>query len=152
MPVDAEETLESFDLRFQAGDIFRSASEICDIPIVPEGQTRTGMPGFWASHRLTGDNSRERPYTTIYPRLTTKSNTFTIHYRIQALQQPRVGNYAEWNESRGVILGEYRGSQTVERYIDPNDTTLPDFANPSVTTSLSGFYKYRTTRSKRFSP
>ena len=53
---------------------------------------RTGVVSGYSSvstvstaptHYLTGDNSRERIYATIYPRLTTKSNTYTVHMRVQ---------------------------------------------------------------------
>jgi uncharacterized protein (TIGR02600 family) len=132
-------TLSQFDYRFNTkNDIFRSASEICSIDLVPSdysGPTapplRSGMDAYWAKHQLTGDNSRERPYTNIYPLLTTKSNTFTIHFHVQSLQKAPQSSPNQWQEGRDQVVGEYRGSETVERYVDADDATIPDFADPS---------------------
>lgn len=150
--VNADETLKGFQQRFDNKDIFRSASEICDLPIVPVGFTFSGMSSFWNSYRLTGDNSKERPYATIYPRLTTKSNTFTIYYRVQALKKIKTSNPAIWDDATDKVDGEFRGYQTVERYVDPNNPNIPDYANTSVTTPLSTFYKFRVLQSKQFAP
>ncbi len=129
--------------------IFKSASQICDMKLWPEGYTN--LDSFWATRTLTGDNMREKPYADLYPRLTTKSNTYTVHFRVQTLRQiPRnvVGSpsaYAIWEEGKDTILGEYRGATTLERYIDPSDTRLnkwlpgtatpnPEYLNPDSTT------------------
>lgn len=152
MDIDPDQTLQGFQQRFSAKDIFRSASEICDLEIVPAGATYAGMSTYWNTRRATGDNSRERAYATIYPRLTTKSNTFTIHYSAQSLQKVTGGDPAIWDETRDKITGEFRGSQTIERFIDPNDTTLPDYADSAVTTPISDFYKTRVLQAKQFAP
>ena len=131
---------------------------------------------------LTGDNVRERPYNYLYPRLTTKSNTYQIHYRVQLLKQslsaistwpstPRSRDASGWtlfidpsNTSRTIrdqVVGELRGSATIERYIDPSDTTLPDFAgminsstnnftNPACI--MDTYYKFRVFNFKVFTP
>jgi uncharacterized protein (TIGR02600 family) len=148
--VDVDETLEGFEERFASGDIFRSASEICDIHIVPDGATYEGMPSYWNDKRLTGDNSRERPYTTIYPRLTTKSNTFTIFYRAQALKKIKGTPADVWSETSDLVTGEVRGSQTVERYMDPNNALVPDYATAGEDTPISDFYRFRIIEAKRF--
>ncbi len=54
---------------------------------------------------LTGDNVRERPYTNLYSLLTTKSNTYTVHYRVQSLKQTPGGDYSTWREDRDTVLG-----------------------------------------------
>ncbi len=59
--------------------------------------------------------------------------------------------------AKDAILGEYRGSALIERYIDPTDLAnpLPDYAqasNPLGEKPLGTFYKFRTLESKRFSP
>ena len=105
----------------------------------------------WPTHYLTGDNSRERPYATIYPRLTTKSNTYTIHYYVQTLQKVTGSTPTLWNENSDVVTGEYRGSTTVERYVDPNNSTLPDFTT-ATTTALDNWYKFRIVSTKQFAP
>jgi len=86
LDVNIPETLSQFTAKFSSGEILKSASEICDIHIVPSDGTAAGMPTYWRSRQLTGDNMRKRIYTTIYPRLTTKSITYMVHYKVQALK------------------------------------------------------------------
>jgi hypothetical protein len=166
--------------RFKNGEnLFRSASEICDIHLVPEeaavraGRGNRGAIGtytpkvnpsngevqdmangkYWRDHSLVGDNSRERPYTNIQARLTTKSNTFMVHYRAQVIKQSRRENeseYGEWRPSTDTVQAEYRGSSVVERYVDPNGE-MPDFAAPNAR-SVDEFYRFRVINPRRFAP
>jgi hypothetical protein len=102
---------------------------------------------------LVGDNARERPYTYILPRVTTKSNVFTVYTRVQVLKNPPPANQQDqWTEGRGTIVGEYRGSTTLERFIDTSDTTLPDSAADTPSPSLDTFYKWRVLESAQFAP
>jgi uncharacterized protein (TIGR02600 family) len=188
--INLDSTLSQFLARFYnisggqgatgTPDIFHSASEICDIDLVPNDTTpftksflttlpitRTNMDKYWSSanNGLTGDNLRERPYANLYPLLTTKSNTFTVHFRVQTLKQalPPASASTSWNswrEGTDLVVGEYRGSQTVERYIDPNDS-IPDYADPAIVgssatfppaTPLSNYYKFRVVSTHQFSP
>lgn len=164
-PVNAEETLKGFTNRFDQKEIFRSAAEICGIPLVPSDPNDSNskydkMAAYWLAHRPTGDNSRERPYATIYPRLTTKSNTYTVHFRVQSLKKSSRTDAGTWVEGKDVVTSEYRGSQVIERYIDPADTRIPDYASASVYSSnssttdptLDSFYRFHVLSSKRFSP
>jgi len=163
LTLNTDATLSQFQARFNNKDIFRSASEICSIDLVPSNYTgslsqpgtstwRTNLDSYWNSRRLTGDNSRERPYANLYPLLTTKSNTFNVHYRAQSLKRTPGGADDVWDESKDKVTGEYRGSQIIERFIDPNDPSIPDYADPSVTTPISDFYKFRMIQSKQFAP
>ncbi len=160
--IDLGQTLNGFTQRFANSDIFRSASEICGIWLVPagSGDSYSQMQSFWTaagsnSGALTGDNARERPYANIYPRLTTKSNTFTVHYRVQTLQKIKTDpNQGQWVEGQDVVTGEARGSVTLERYLDTSDTRIPDYAtetspNPEP---IDDFYKFRVIESKQFTP
>jgi hypothetical protein len=109
-----------------------------------------------------GDNVREQPYTHLYQKLTTKSNTFTVYYRVQPLKEPlALTSAGKWNESLGTITGEYRGSTTIERFIDPNEKTngvnvVPDaameVANGKPPTSLEAYYKWRVVENHQFAP
>ncbi len=72
-----------------------------------------GHDHIWSSHIGTGDNMRERIYTTLYPRLTTKSNTYTVYFRVQSLKQTSKSAAAgTWTEGKDAVIGEYRGSAT----------------------------------------
>ena len=126
--------------------------------MVPEGETLSDMSNFWSTHQLTGDESRERIYTTLLPRLTTKSNSFTVHVRAQVLQKNVGTPVTQWVPGRDIVKGEYRGSTAIERYLDPNATTIPDYAalattNPDkmFTTPLDSFYRWRQLQTIDFS-
>ncbi|PTY06819.1 hypothetical protein DB346_00755 [Verrucomicrobia bacterium LW23] len=153
--INVNETLKGFEARFEKGDIFRSASEICNIHLVPtiSGVTYESMANgsFWPNYRLTGDNSRERPYANIYPRLTTKSNTYTVHVRTQSLKKALGTPDEKWIEGRDKVTGEYRGSNILERYIDVSDDRLPDFAT-DTTANVDMYYRTRVVSSKKFAP
>ena len=174
--INIDETLKGFDEIFTNDGAFRSASEICNMFLVPrtddaDPASTTPIPGipttlvdvrngWWTSSNadnsptITGDNLRESPYNQLYPRVTTKSNTFTVHYRVQALKQ--AGNrtdWATWNEATDQVLSESRGSATIERYVDPNDTSIPDFArSENYSKNLAPCYRWRTLAASQFIP
>ena len=166
-PIDVNETLKQFDAMFNAGAVFRSAAQICDVHLVPDGVTLpsnmttlsqgdAAMDSFWDTHRLTGENSRERPYTNIYGRLTTKSNTYRIHVIAQSLKKKPTGAQNTFDSAAGDnVLSEYRGSSLLERFLDPEEVGIPDYAaNPTTigTQSLDRFYRFRVINQKRFAP
>ncbi|MEZ0385678.1 MAG: Verru_Chthon cassette protein A [Verrucomicrobium sp.] len=175
-------TLAAFERRFGIqGDVFRSASEICSvflvpqmcpnpyIPYPPEATNRTNLMTadrimeWWNgdttkadAFELTGDNTREAPYGQIYPRLTTKSNVFQVHYKVQILKKARSTEPSIWDEAKDQISAEQQGSAVFERYLDPGDRAMPDlasataFSNPSF--SVDSYYRYRVIGQRRFSP
>lgn len=193
--IDIDNTLRQFEeARFKSGvnKPFISASEICDMPLIPADIPTTGTDGivnagitsadsmssidsklatFWNAnglvdhsaatvkgHFLTGDNNLERPYSLIYPRVTTKSNTYTVHVRVQSLKKiasdPDQGIF---KDGRDQVLGEFRGSFVVERYLDPNTAgfykdgqkvTGTDAETDPLTTL--GPYKFRVVSTKQF--
>lgn len=169
--VDIDETLKGFDDRFSQNRPFRSASEICEMFLVPTGETLGNVSdlasGFWSKQKLTGDNLREKPYSQIYSRLTTKSNSYTVHVRVQALKKVSSDpKQNEWNQQKDRMVGEYRGSFIIERFLDPNDPELVKFDESkfdaieydtdNITVKKSGqldpFYKFRIVSTKKFAP
>lgn len=167
--IDADETvgtLRGFEKRFGSGDIFRSASEICSISLVPklrvDGQTPDGSPAYdtmtkwWEDFMLTGDNVREGPYGQLYPRLTTKSNTFTVHVQAQSIGKNLTTLAEGFVEGKDQVTGEFRGSFLIERYLDPNSDSLVDAngqpANELDADAMVGPYKFRVVSTKRFAP
>ncbi|MES2570336.1 MAG: Verru_Chthon cassette protein A, partial [Verrucomicrobiota bacterium] len=179
--INRDETIKGLENRFADYQRFgpdhgfyKSASEICEHFLYPEGATNAGLiqfesgeqriRDFWKKNRLTGDNVRERPYADLLPRLTTRSNTYTVHFRVQTLRQPRGNTEAAartWRITSGSITGEYRGETTIERYIDPEDRRF-DRANKVTSKnndfidvdkqSLEPAYRFRVISSKRFAP
>jgi uncharacterized protein (TIGR02600 family) len=165
LPIDLNETLKQFDEKFadtstplQPKDIFKSASEICDLYLVPQGYTLGEIQGstskgwYGSDFALVGDNSRERPYGNIYSRITTKSNTFTVHYIVQTLKNPPSADPTIWNESKGQVTGELRGSTTLERFLDPADSNIPDYAETPTADSLDTRYQWRVISNSTFAP
>lgn len=151
-PINADETLKQWTQKFDSGKIFKSASEICDMFLVPQGSdltdTKNGTSGFWSTHRVTGDNARERPYNAIYPRVTTRSNTYTVYVKAQAIKQvPSTLASAPdtFTADKDVVEGEFQASYTFERYLDPNA--------PPATTDMTplGPYKMRVINQRNLS-
>lgn len=186
--IDRDETLKAFDSFFSHYDsnpdkgFFKSASEICERFLYPVGPgvapkfraptyepdgayNPPGGPSgesdiitFWRQRTLTGDNVREKPYTDLYPRVTTKSNTYTVHMRVQTLRQVGgpSGDFSKWREGVDTVLGEYRGATTIERYIDPSDPRLiAKISDPNLgasNASLEDIYRFRVVKVKQFNP
>jgi hypothetical protein len=177
-PICEDDTLKEFDYRFNQNDLFRSPSEICSLwlypavqpglstisnpqrsllnPALTEPTTRSVIRAWWYNNprttrkALTGDNVRETPYNNLYPRLTTKSNTYTVHVRVQTLAKIRSDAAQNtFNETTDKVTGEYRGSFLIERYVDPNDSSIPDFA-ADPTASLDPYYRFRVLSTKQF--
>ena len=175
--------MRQFDLKFshQSGGqdtyqgLFRSASQLCEMHLVPktkldgsgisnatgivnatnQSQINDIMSTFWSNNRPTGDNVRERPYSNLYARLTTRSNTFRVHVRAQVLKKARSTDPTIFDVTKDAVLSEYRGSTLLERYIDPNDTTItiPDYANGGINQApLDTFYRFHALETKRFNP
>ncbi len=161
-PLDVDKTLRAFRDR----GVFKSATEIAEVPLYPTGTSsaiayntdHSDLYAWWADQKMTGDNTREMPYAQLLPRITTKSNTFTVHLRVQALKQvpgwrQTASDWDEWDERRDQVVSEYRGSTTIERYVDPNDPTIPDFADASnFGKNLAPYYQWRTLSEQQFVP
>lgn len=164
---EREGTLAGFERRFATGDIFRSASEICDIYLVPGRSVNPAQPAasvkyadmaaWWRDYQLTGDNVREQPYGHIYPRLTTKSNVFTVHVKAQALKTLRATTAGEFVDGRDLVTSEFRGAFVIERYLEPNADSLVKADGRTPTDELDaegmvGPYKFRVRSVTRFAP
>jgi len=186
--IDEDVTLAFLERRWKdtvspQNQVFRSASQICELDLYPKPNadtaSSTGMPvatlteargstdvnarwqNFWDKlYSLTGDNARERPYARLYSRLTTKSNTYTVHLRVQTLAPNPASKPDVWDETKSTILGDYRGSAVIERYLDPADrrfnpadptTPASEKFNPD-TDSLEAAYRFRVLTTKQFAP
>jgi uncharacterized protein (TIGR02600 family) len=167
---------EGFSVPFNS---FRSASEICELWLVPEedGTDQTGgnwkleyiIKEFWEKHRLTGDNMRERPYSNLYPRVTVRSNVYRVHMVAQALKQASTNKpdtfrtAVDSGDDPDLVTAEWRGSALVERVLNPNEPTLQTFdyapglgevvvdtTPPVWNKRLDNYYTYRVTEVKQF--
>ncbi len=160
-PIDLDKTLQEMEFRLndQGSQIpsrdttlFRSASEICDIDLYPLGGVGGDWNAYWTKNSITGDNMRERPYTHIFPRLTTKSNVYTVHMRCQAIRKSSKTDAEAkvFDPKHDQVVSEYRGSATIERFIDPNDPALRDYDRESK--KVDPYYRFRVVSTKHFSP
>ncbi|MDB6153064.1 MAG: hypothetical protein JWL90_1517, partial [Chthoniobacteraceae bacterium] len=158
-PLDLDKTIEEFEARLndqgtnissRQTTLFRSPSEVCEMDLYPKGVNVPSWNSFWTANAQTGDNMRERPYVHIYPRLTTKSNVYTVHMRCQAIRKSPGSKDNEFDPKRDQVLGEYRGSSVIERFIDPNDETLSRYDEKKE--RVDGYYRYRVVSSKQFAP
>ncbi len=162
-PIDAAKTLIQWDEKFDSGQFFKSPSEVCELFLVPENKPisatdattlRSSMKTFWDAHKLTGDNVLERPYANIYPRLTTRSNSYRVHFLVQTLQKARSTDPASFDPERDLVTGESQGDALLERSVDPNDPALLtddyDFIGNSAALPLDNLYTYRVRHIRPF--
>lgn len=181
--IDVDATLKLFDDRFACGFIFISPAQICEMHLLPKraDSSDTAVPAtwfakmgntghltnssassihkFWQDHKLTAENLRERPYTNMYPRLTTKSNTYTVYVRSQVIKKARSMAPNQFDSSKDQVSAEYRSATVIERYLDLKDPTLNSTAGidyaPSQTTqiltrpTLEEFHRFRVLSQKR---
>lgn len=176
--LDVDATLKYFDERFSSGFNFISPAQICEMYLLPKkaGPSDTLVPDnwpdqlqdllrtgsantilqFWEDHAITAENLKERPYTNLYPRLTTRSNTYQVFVRAQVINKARSADPSKFEADKDSIGAEYRGSAVIERYLDLNDTRLTglDYAvgNISSKPRLDEFHRFRVISQKRFDP
>ncbi len=148
--IDATQTLEQWEEVFKKGDAFISPTQICEMYLVPEGtnySSRSQMRSFWSNNKLTGDNSKERPYTNLYPRLTTRSNAYRVHVYAQSLRKVKGTPVDSFEAGRDQVTGEFRGSMLVQRSIDPGDPQIEDYVtlirDEKAYEVLDSFYTFR---------
>ncbi|RBP41248.1 uncharacterized protein (TIGR02600 family) [Roseimicrobium gellanilyticum] len=176
--IDSDATLKIFQERFNSGFAFISPAQICEMYLLPKRVSEydtlapekwpekisdllkpTGNGSilkFWEDHAITAENLKERPYTNLYPRLTTRSNTYQVHVRAQTVRKARSVGPEKVDVTKDSITSEYRGSVVLERYLDLTDPRLKtvDFAAgaPGTKPSLEAYHRVRVLNQKRFDP
>lgn len=180
--IDADATTKIMDERFGKGFAFISPAQICEVYLLPKkggsgdintpdkwAETLTtlltptndnGILKFWENHPITGENLKEKPYTDLYPRLTTRSNTYQVHMRAQTIKKARDTDPNKFVSGKDTVGAEYRGSAVIERYLDLNDPALQptsglDYAattKPTAMSSLEAYHRFRVISQKRFDP
>jgi uncharacterized protein (TIGR02600 family) len=154
--VAMDETIAEFSKRFLNGGVFRSATAVSEVPLVAKdasGTVQSDLSSFWSSRSATADNLREQPYTALLSRVTTQSNTYTVHIRVEAIKRATSSPIGTFVPGRDQITGEWRGSYQIERYIDPKDPQFAsvDFASGSLK-SLGPYYRFRILGTTTFAP
>lgn len=179
--IDADATTKLMDERFGNGFAFISPAQICEVYLLPKKggsmdlktpdkwaekikdllnpSNASGILKFWEDHPITAENLKEKPYVDLYPRLTTRSNTYQVHMRVQTIKKARSTDPNKFVVGTDTTGADYRGSAVIERYIDLNDPALQpskglDYANSNPTTkpSLETFHRFRIIAQKRFDP
>jgi len=131
--IDATQTLRQWTARFAEGDVFRTSSEIADQWLVPEGVLLEDVPRFWARHRLTGDNTKERPYATLYPHLTTKSLSYDLHVVAEPILKSPDSPADTFKPGIDTVGPRVRRTVTIKGRIDPHHPGLPNYARAGET-------------------
>jgi uncharacterized protein (TIGR02600 family) len=154
--LDLEQTVGEFAKRFGGGGVYKSATSVAEVPMIPleqNGSPISSLDSFWNNHRVTGDNLREQPYTAVLSRVTTQSNSYTVHMLVQAVKKVPGTPPDAFVPGRDQITGEWRGSYQIERYIDSNDSAVQntDFASVPLR-SLGPFYLFRILNTTQFAP
>ena len=152
-PIDAIGTLKLWEAsRQENARPFFSASEVCTLPLVPSGISpdQTVLASWWNQHRLTGDNLKERPYTNLHTRLTTRSNAFRVHVMAQSLQKSTSTDPARWDEAQDQTVATWRGSALISRHVRAQD--LPDYVAAGNAPSVDHFYSWSITSQRSFAP
>lgn len=177
--MDINETVKHMQERLNAsatvpGDkrgLFRTASQICEVHLIPttfgnepslKGQSYSSLQGtinaFWNVNALTGDNTRERPYANLYQKITTRSNTFRVHFVAQTIRKARSVAADQIDETKDNVTAEYRGSALLERFLDFTNKRSEDYTDygalpsPFAVPSLESEYRYRVLEMKQFLP
>ncbi|MEM6820360.1 MAG: Verru_Chthon cassette protein A [Verrucomicrobiota bacterium] len=162
-PINLSETLSQFEARFGNNQPFLSSSEICELFLIPDAPssrestissdpTAANIETWWEDFKTTGDNTREHPYSQIYSLLTTRSNTYRVHVKVQTLKKATTTPATSFVEDTDQVTGEFRGSYLIERFIDPNDPQLSNGTINPDTDSLNDAYKFRIISFERFAP
>ena len=180
-PIDLDTTMDGFQKRMLDDNLFRSATQICDMFLVPDLRSAAGehflnsgvpintgtydavaLRDFWTAtgdglkwSGLTGDNLRERPYALLYPLVTTKSNTFTVHVIAQVLKSPSSTPAGQFVERADAAKAEWQGSFLIERQLSSTDKRLVDYASRAATDpklTAEPLHKIRILQTRRFNP
>lgn len=152
--IDVSATLNLWDNeRATMGRPFLTEAEICGSHLVPEGLVEQGsaasreqMEAFWGRHRLTGDNSRERPYAHLVPKLTVRSNVFRMHFKVQKLAKTRTSPVNEFRPGKDRELATVQGTALLRRSLDTNHPELSraqDRGGALALGSLHPFYRWK---------
>lgn len=149
--IDPEATLDLWrSLGSQRGRLFLTASEVCELPLVPEGvsPSREAVAAWWRTRRITGENLKERPYANLHARLTARSNVFRVHILAETLQQARSADPGRWLEGRDRVTSRWMGSALVECHLRagdfPADPEEPAVSSPGL------LYSWRVSRVQQF--
>ena len=75
--------------------------------------------------------------------------------RCQAIKKAPGSPANAFDPVKDQVVGEYRGSAVIERYIDPNDPNLRNYnqtTDGGMGEKVDPYYRYRIVATKQFSP
>ncbi|GEP41832.1 hypothetical protein BGE01nite_11230 [Brevifollis gellanilyticus] len=136
--LDAAGTLRLWQKEvFDKEKSFLTPGQICEYPLVPEGVSAnlTALQTFWSHHRLTGDNTKERPYAHLYSRLTTRSNVYRVHFVVETLKKVRHTNPEVFDPAEDQVTARTQGTRLIRRYLDPKNPDLPEYLPADLTSA-----------------
>ncbi len=146
--IDGKATLKEWkNTVFNKGRVFLTPGEICEHPLIPEGSqaaSAADMESYWKNHRLTGDNTRENPYSRLYPRLTTRGNVFRVHFIAESIQKASIVEPNKFDIREDSVTARVRGTCLLRRQLQTDSPNFPDYAAASSgQRPLDSFYRWR---------
>jgi len=176
--IDRDATMTLFEDRFSTNGVFLTASQICEMPLVPKPEivsasglvpasrspfqtalatnataatVTTYVNNFWANTTLGGAGTADNLRERPYTMIYPRVTVKSNTFQIHMKVQAiqkSPRTAANKMEQGDAIVATYQGSSIVERYLD---TTLATF-DPTDPNAQLGPYRFRVVNSKQFNP
>jgi uncharacterized protein (TIGR02600 family) len=176
--IDRDATMTLFEDRFSTNGVFLTASQICEMPLVPKPEdvsasgfvpasrspfqtalatnataatVTTYVNNFWANTTLGGAGTADNLRERPYTVIYPRVTVKSNTFQIHMKVQAiqkSPRTAANKMEQGDAIVATYQGSSIVERYLD---TTLATF-DPTDPNAQLGPYRFRVVNSKQFNP
>ena len=176
--IDRDATMTLFEDRFSTNGVFLTASQICEMPLVPkpEDVSASGLVpasrspfqtalatnataatvtsyvnNFWANTTLGGAGTADNLRERPYTMIYPRVTVKSNTFQIHMKVQAiqkSPRTAANKMEQGDAIVATYQGSSIVERYLDTTQATF----DPTDPNAQLGPYRFRVVNSKQFNP
>jgi hypothetical protein len=176
--IDRDATMTLFEDRFSTNGVFLTASQICEMPLVPKPEdvsasglvpasrspfqtalatnataatVTTYVNNFWANTTLGGAGTADNLRERPYTVIYPRVTVKSNTFQIHMKVQAiqkSPRTAANKMEQGDAIVATYQGSSIVERYLDTTQATF----DPTDPNAQLGPYRFRVVNSKQFNP
>lgn len=176
--IDRDATMTLFEDRFSTNGVFLTASQICEMPLVPKPEdvsasglvpasrspfqtalatnataatVTTYVNNFWANTTLGGAGTADNLRERPYTMIYPRVTVKSNTFQIHMKVQAiqkSPRTAANKMEQGDAIVATYQGSSIVERYLDTTQATF----DPTDPNAQLGPYRFRVVNSKQFNP
>jgi uncharacterized protein (TIGR02600 family) len=176
--IDRDATMTLFEDRFSTNGVFLTASQICEMPLVPKPEDvsasglvpasrspfqtalatnataatiTTYVNNFWANTTLGGAGTADNLRERPYTVIYPRVTVKSNTFQIHMKVQAiqkSPRTAANKMEQGDAIVATYQGSSIVERYLDTTQATF----DPTDPNAQLGPYRFRVVNSKQFNP